>query len=190
MAERRSVLAMLKALWPTRESIHHNRFLRPFAKYIGDPSLWRLTRRSVPRGVALGLFVGLIIPFMHTVIAALFAVPARANVAVSAGFTLLINPLTIPPIYYAAYRIGSWELHHNRQLVDPAAAERVSGELGRMLFWAHHASGPIALGILTLAVSAAVIGYIVSAIAWRSWCASKWRERRHRPRGRTPPAES
>ncbi|MDL2339971.1 MAG: DUF2062 domain-containing protein [Pseudomonadota bacterium] len=190
MVERRSLLAMLKDHWPTRESIGRNRFLKPFAKYLGDPCLWRLTRRSVPRGVALGLFVGLIIPILHTVIAALLAVPARANVAVSAGFTLLINPLTIPPIYYAAYRIGSWELHHDRQLVDPVAAERVSGELGRMLFWIHEASAPIAVGVLTLAVSAAAIGYFSSAVGWRWWRGSKWRERRYRRRGVPPPQES
>lgn len=183
MAERRTVRERLKALWPTRESIQHNRFLKPFASYLGDPRLWRMTRRSVPRGVALGLFVGIIIPVMHTVIAALLAVPTRANIAISAAVTLLINPLTIPPLYYAAYRIGMWELHHDKQLVDPAAAERASGELGRLLFWIHEASGPIALGVLTLAVGAAIVGYCASAVSWRWWRGSKWRERRLRRRG-------
>ena len=80
---------------PTRETIHEHRLLRPFAPHLTNPSLWRMTRRSVPRGVALGLFVGVIIPFMHTVIAALLAVPVRANVAVAAVFPLVVNPLTI-----------------------------------------------------------------------------------------------
>jgi uncharacterized protein (DUF2062 family) len=163
---------------PTRETIHHYRLLRPFAPHLRHPSLWRLNRRSVPRGVALGLFVAVIIPVMHTIIAAILAIPARANVAVAAVFTLLINPLTIPPLYYAAYRIGSWELHHDATLVNPAAAERFSGELGRLLFWVHQASGPIAVGILTIAAAAAVIGYGGSALAWRFWCGSRWRQRR------------
>src|SRR5690242_10600286 len=90
---------------PTRESIHQYRLLRPFASHLSQPALWRMTRRSVPRGVAIGLFVGVIIPFMHTLIAAVFAIPLRANVAVAAAVTLVINPLTIPPLYYAAYRI-------------------------------------------------------------------------------------
>ena len=111
-----------------------------------------MTHRSVPRAVALGLFVGVIIPVMHTAIAALLAIPLRANVAITAAFTLVVNPLTIPPIYYAAYRIGAWELHHDATLVNPAAAERFSGELSRLLFWVHQASGPIALGVLTIAV--------------------------------------
>ena len=126
---------------PTRDTVHSYRLLRPFAGHLTHSSLWRLTRRSVPRGVAVGLFVAVIIPFMHTVIAALLAIPTRANVAVAALFTLLVNPLTIPPLYYAAYRIGSWELHHDAALVNPADAERFSSELSRLLFWVHEALG-------------------------------------------------
>ena len=79
------------------------------------------------------MFVAVIIPFMHTFIAALVAIPTRANVAVAAIFTLAVNPITIPPMYYAAYRIGSWELHHDATLLNPAAAERFSSELIRLL---------------------------------------------------------
>ncbi|HEY7007135.1 MAG TPA: DUF2062 domain-containing protein [Sphingomicrobium sp.] len=165
---------------PTRETIGENRLLRPFAPHLTHPSLWRMTRRSVPRGVALGLFVGMIIPFMHTFIAAILAIPTRANVAVAAVATLVVNPLTIPPMYYAAYRIGSWELHHDASLVNPAAAERFSGELSRLLFWVHHASGPIAVGILTIAAVAAAIGYLIASLVWRFWSHSRWRHRRDR----------
>jgi uncharacterized protein (DUF2062 family) len=163
---------------PTRETIHDYRLLRPFASRLTDPSLWRMTRRSVPRGVAVGLFVAVIIPLMHTVIASILAIPARANVVVAAVLTWVVNPLTMPFMYFAAYRIGSWELHHQTPLVDPADAERFSGELSRALFWIHHASGPIALGILTIAVGAAAIGYAGTALAWRFWSLSRWRQRR------------
>jgi hypothetical protein len=166
---------------PTRETIDDYRLLRPFAPHLRHPSLWRLSRRSVPRGVAVGLFVAVIIPFMHTIIAALLAIPTRANVAVAAVTTLLVNPFTIPPMYYAAYRIGSWELHHDAPLVNPAAAERFSGELSRALFWIHHASGPIAVGILTIAAALAVIGYVAASLAWRFWSGNRWRRRRVRP---------
>ena len=137
-----------------------------------------MTRRSVPRGVAVGLFVGVIIPFMHTFIAALLAIPTRANVAVAAAFTLLVNPLTIPPMYYAAYRIGRWELHYDSTLVNPAAAARISGELSRLLFWLHHASRPIAMGILTMAAVSAAVGYLLAWLGWGFWLKSRWRQRR------------
>jgi uncharacterized protein (DUF2062 family) len=162
---------------PTQESLQRHRLLKPFAHHLGQPALWRLNRRSVPRGVALGLFVGVIIPVMHTIIAAVLAIPTRANIAVTAAFTLVVNPLTIPPMYYAAYRIGSWELHHDARLVDPTVAERVSGELSRIVFWVHEASGPIAMGVLTIAVAAAAIGYVVSALLWRWRLGMKWQGR-------------
>ena len=47
-----------------------------------------------------------------------------------------------------------------------------------MLFWVHEASGPIAVGVLTIAAGSAIIGYGVSAFLWRRWLASKWRQRR------------
>src|SRR4051794_20664972 len=163
---------------PTRETIHQHRLLRPFAPHLTHSSLWRMTRRSVPRGVALGLFVAVIIPVMHTAIAAILAIPVRANVAVAAVFTLVVNPLTIPFLYLAAYRIGSWELHHDGTLVNPADAERFSSELSRLLFWVHQASGSIAIGVLTIAIGSAVVGYFGSALVWRFWTHSRWRQRR------------
>jgi uncharacterized protein (DUF2062 family) len=163
---------------PTRETIGRYWLLRPFARRLRRPELWHLNHRSVPRAVAIGLGVGIVIPFMHTVIAALLAIPARANVALAATTTLLVNPLTIPPMYYAAYHIGRWELRHDA--IDPAGAKEASSELARLLFWLHHASGPIAVGILTLAFGIALTGYAVSAIGWRLWIRRKWR-RRHRP---------
>jgi uncharacterized protein (DUF2062 family) len=131
----------------------------------------------VPRAVALGLGVGVIIPFMHVAIAAILAIPARANVIISAAVPLAITPF-YPPIYYAAYRIGSWELHHDAALLNPSAAERFSSELSRLLFWIHHASGPIALGVLTIAAASAIIGYLGASLGWRLWLGSRWQRRR------------
>ena len=172
-----AVFAYLRRHIPTRESIAQNRLLRPFAPALTQPNLWRMNHRSVPRAVALGLGIGIVIPFMHTVVAALFAIPARANIAIAAAVTLVVNPLTIPPLYWAAYHIGKWELRRGSD-VDPAAAKQVSGELARFLFWIHHASGPIALGILTIAVTTAVLSYFLSAFAWRHWITSQYRARR------------
>lgn len=163
---------------PTRETVHENRLLRPFARQLSKPELWRMHRRSVPRGVALGLGIAVIIPFMHTIIAALLAIPLRANVAIAAAFTLVVNPLTMPALYYFAYRTGKWELSADSAVIDPATAQHVSGELSRLLFWIHQASGPIALGILTIAIGFAVGGYAITAVVWRIWLACKLRRKR------------
>ena len=160
-----------------RESIQRHRLLRPFARQLepagivaDDPPL------GAARGRARAWWSGSSSRSCTPSIAAILAIPLRANVAIAAAFTLVVNPLTIPPMYYAAYRIGSWELHHDAHLVNPATAARVSGELGRFLFWIHEASGPIALGILTIAVAVGGGSAISpSAVLWRSWLGSKWR---------------
>lgn len=163
------LIGWLKRHIPTRETVDSYRLLRPFARHLRRPDLWHLNRRSVPRAVALGLGVGVIIPFMHIVVAAILAIPVRANVAVAGAFTLVVNPLTIPPMYYFAYRIGLWELRYDAIGSDPNAVSEASGEVAHVLFWIHHASGPIALGILTIAACAALAGYGLSALAWRVW---------------------
>lgn len=186
MAERRPNAGRMRWITrhiPTRDTVHEHRLLRPFAPHLAHSSLWRMTRRSVPRGVAVGLFVAVIIPFMHTVVAALVAIPVRANVAVAAICTLVVNPLTIPAMYIAAYRIGTWELHHDAKVVNAAAAERFSSELSRLLFWLHQASGPIAVGVLTIAAVSAIAGYLASALIWRLSSRSRWNQRRMQGRG-------
>lgn len=179
-----AISAFVRRHVPTRDSVHNNRLLRPFAHRLTDPALWRLHRRSVPRAVALGLGIGIVIPFMHVVIAALLAIPIRANVAVAGAFTLLINPLTIPPLYYAAYRTGAWELGSQQFAFTAPASAHVTGQAANFLQWLHQSSGPWALGILTIAVAASVIGYVVSALSWRAFLAMRWARRQRRPSGR------
>ena len=161
---------------PSRETVDSYRLLRPFARHLRRPDLWHMNHRSVPRAVALGLGVGVIIPVMHVVVAVILAIPARANVAVAGAFTLVVNPLTIPPMYYLAYKIGLWELRYDAIGPDPDAVREASGEVAHVLFWIHHASGPIALGILTIAAVAALGGYVASAVAWRIWDRLRRRE--------------
>jgi uncharacterized protein (DUF2062 family) len=92
---------------------------------------------------------------------------------------LLLTPF-YPALYYTAYHVGRWELRHDRGVVDQETARQVTGELGRILFWIHHASGPIALGILTLAIAIAASGYVLAALLWRLWRGNKWRRRQSR----------
>src|SRR3954471_2101955 len=98
MAER-GLRVWLRRHIPSRETIDSYRLLRPFAKQLRRPDLWHMNRPSVPRAVALGLGVGVIIPVMHVVIAIILAIPVRANVAIAGACTLAVNPLTIPPMY-------------------------------------------------------------------------------------------
>ena len=157
---------------PTRETIENNRLLRPFARHLDRHDLWHLNHRSMPRGVALGLGIGILVPFLHIVLVAIIAIPARANILLAAAVTMAINPLTMPPLYYTAYRIGSWQLHDPSVAGMPAAG---ASDVGDIFVWLDHAWEPIALGLAIMALIAASLGYAVAAIGWRLWTRAKAR---------------
>ncbi|MDD3800525.1 MAG: DUF2062 domain-containing protein, partial [Novosphingobium sp.] len=73
----------LHSQMPTHEQLEANRFTAPFAR---RQELFRFTRRSVPRGVAVGLLVGIfaLIPGVQIAGAALMCVPFRGNIPISA----------------------------------------------------------------------------------------------------------
>ena len=97
MSERRSKTALadwIRLRMPTREQMAQNKYLRPIAHRFLTPELWRFTRRSVPRGVALGVFAGFIIPVGQIFLAAFMALPmdARSCSAVMPSSDLNICP--------------------------------------------------------------------------------------------------
>lgn len=170
---------------PTQERIEANRYLRPVAHRILAPALWRFTRRSVPRGVALGLFTGILFPFAHMLLAALGALPVKANVPVAVGTTLLHNPLTMGPLFFSAYEIGHWVLRFDHAVPGAPITSNVKANVG-WLHWLVANGGPSTIvGLIIIAVVLSAIGYCVAALAWRLRIARKWRRRAHRDRRMT-----
>lgn len=158
---------------PTQESFENSRWLRPVAHRILAPSLWRFNRRSVPRGVALGVLAGVLIPLGQIPAAALLAFPLRANVPTAALTTLLTNPVTTPPLWIAAYWVGRHMLGLDAALPgDPVAT-------GTSWFdWLVAEAGPAtAAGLVTISVVGAAVGYFLTAFLWRLWIARKWKSR-------------
>ena len=105
---------LIRKYTPTREEMARNRYLAPIAHRFLSPGLWRFNRRSVPRGVALGIFAGFIIPVGQIFLAAFLALPARANVPLSALVTFITNPFTFPFWAVVANRVGSFILKIDR----------------------------------------------------------------------------
>jgi hypothetical protein len=160
---------------PTREQMEGNRLLHPIAHRVLAPELWRFTRRSVPRGVALGMIVGVLVPVAQTPVAALAALPVRANVPVAAATTFITNPFTTPPIWVAAYWLGRWMLRFDHHVPGRPVAEAANAG---WLQWLLSEAGPAtAAGLVTIALGLAVAGYALSALGWRIWVARKWRGR-------------
>lgn len=160
---------------PTRESFESNRWLKPIAHRILHSSLWRMTRRSVPRGVALGMFTGILIPMGQIPASAVLALPLRANVPAAALTTFFTNPFTTPFLFILYYKVGGWTLHFSG--TSPAEATTAVADAGWLQWLAADVGLPTLVGMAICAVIGGVLGYVVGALAWRLWVLRKWRRR-------------
>jgi uncharacterized protein len=157
---------------PSREAIENNRWLRPFATRMMHSSLWRFTRRSVPRGVALGMVTGILVPMGQIPASAVLALPLRANIPAAAATTFFTNPLTTPPLWLFAYWVGSQFVgERGAKPQDPSLAQG----WGEWLL--NDAAPTLVTGLVTVTVVLAILGYFLSALGWRLWIARKWRKR-------------
>lgn len=163
---------------PTREQMERNRFLRPFAHRVLRPELWRFTRRSVPRGVALGMLVGIIVPFAQIFFAALLSLPARANVPVAALTTFVTNPVTTPFIWVFSYEVGKMLLRVDGLTYGrPVTTAVQHGFFSDVLSYITGMGPVLAFGIVVVAIVSALLGHVITAILWRGWVLQKRRMR-------------
>ena len=170
----------LQRQMPTRESFEKSALLRPFAKRVFHPALWRFTRRSVPRGVALGLLVGifLLIPGVQIAGVALLALPVRANVPLGAAMTFLSMPATTPFILAASVYIGNKVLHLGADVGRFQVLIESHASFSEWFSWLLSDAAPAMLaGLAIIAVVSASIGYVLAAGLWRWMLVRKWRRR-------------
>ncbi|WP_234029506.1 DUF2062 domain-containing protein [Erythrobacter sp. THAF29] len=156
----------IRKYMPTREEMARNRYLAPIAHRFLSPELWRFTRRSVPRGVALGLFSAFIIPVGQIFLAAFLALPSRANVPLAALVTFVTNPFTIAFWAVLANRVGNFILQ-----IDAAtsgiANEQLKSGAWQWIIDAFEVAGVTVVGFFVLAVVSASIGYLIASAVWR-----------------------
>jgi len=152
---------------PTREGMAQNKYLAPIAHRFLSPELWRFTRRSVPRGVALGLFAAFIIPIGQIFLSAFLALPARANVPLAALVTFVTNPFTLPFWLVIANRIGELALRWDATAPAIASAKAGSGTWA-FLVDVYQVAGATVVGYLVLSFVTPIVGYVLSGWVWRA----------------------
>ena len=149
-------------------------YLSPFAHLLHDPNLWGIRRRSVVPAFALGLFVAFL-PFPgHMLTAALIALALRVNIPVAVVSTWVTNPVTMGPIYYFAYGLGSSLL---RREPSPFEFELSFDWLidGFVLIWQ-----PLLLGCILLGALSSLVGYVALDLLWRASISGYLKKRRAR----------
>lgn len=171
----------LKQFLPDHEAIRCNRWLAPFADTLLHPRLWHINRHSAAGGFAVGLFCGLIPGPFQMLGAAISAVVLRVNLPLALLTTVYTNPLTIVPLYIAAFAIGEWALPGpGRTFVAPPehGAEGLIAWAQQLMAWMIGLGTPLALGLVLLAMGLALAGYILVRLGWRIYLIRAWSRRR------------
>lgn len=168
---------------PSHATISANRHVAKFGTWLTHHNLWHLHRRSMAGGVAVGMFAGLIPgsnPVQFTA-AAVLAIVFRVNLPIAVLVTLYSNPFTIVPLYYLAYKLGSWTLPESSGALPPfdfGLEGKDFHEWPHIAFdWLTSIGKPLLVGLPLLALLLSATSYIVVRWAWRLYVVWAWRRR-------------
>jgi uncharacterized protein (DUF2062 family) len=168
---------------PDPEVVRSSRTVAAFGRWLQHPNLWHLNRRSVSGAVAIGLFSGLVPGPLQMLTALALAVPLRKNLPVALLVTLYTNPVTIVPLYLVAYAYGQFLLPGERAAhVTPFDFDwsQFGASMRGLAEWAMALGKPLALGLVALACTLALLGYLAVQIGWRVYVVAAWRARARR----------
>ena len=170
---------LTRRLEPFVEDITSHRWVRTYAPRLADPDLWHLNRRSTARAVAIGLFSGLVPGPFQVIGSVLLSIALRANFPLAAITTLYTNPFTIVPLYLVAYEYGALFVHGaGHPLPRPPPDFVWSIEyFGAVATWMGQLGKPLAVGVLMLALTLALVGWCVVRLGWRCHTVWAWRRR-------------
>jgi len=150
-----------KKLTPRPEVLHNRWYLKPFRSRFTDPRLWAVHRRSITASFGVALAICFVPLPVHMLLGVTIAVLAHLNVPVMLATLLLVNPLTVVPVYYLAYRVGAAALGY--------APEHFAFELSWN--WLQYGLGPVwrpfLAGCLICGVVAGTAGWFGLESFWR-----------------------
>ena len=162
---------LFKRYMPDPASIREHKSLRFMGTLLHDPNLWHLNRHSVSRAMAVGIFAAFIPMPFQMLLAAFLAITVRSNMPISVGLVWLTNPITMPPVFYCTYKLGSWMMQTPAMhMPDELTWSWISAELST--FWQ-----PFLLGSVVTGLVAGALGYGSTMLYWRWWVRRSWRKR-------------
>jgi len=168
----------IKRHFPNFDKIRSSQQLQFLGPLLQDPNLLHLNRRSVSGAFAVGLFVAWIpIPF-QMVLAAVAAIFTRVNLPISVALVWVSNPLTMPPLYYFAYKVGTWVLDEKPQPIHfELSVTWLTQSLGAI--WQ-----PFLLGCLIVGTISAICAILAIRGLWRLHVVQSWKDRKMRRKQR------
>ncbi len=165
---------LIRKFIPTPETIRQHPSLRFLGSLLHSPGLWHLNRQSASGAFAIGLFCMWIpVPF-QMLLAAILAISTSVNLPLSVALVWITNPLTMAPMFYAAYLLGAWLL--DREPIPIEFEVSISWLNTTLLeIWQ-----PFLLGCTLLALVSAVLGFVLVRLIWRCYILRRLYKKRRR----------
>ena len=163
---------LLKRFFPNPKTVQQHPSLQFLGPLLHEPNLWHLNRRSVSRAFLVGVFFAFMPMPFQMVAAAILGVMIHSNLPISIGLVWISNPITIPPIFYFTYKVGTVILDTPiREFEIELSLDWVLTELGAI--WQ-----PLLLGSLICAIIFSAISFIGIRLFWRIHVVSNWNKRK------------
>jgi uncharacterized protein (DUF2062 family) len=164
----------LKSLMPSAARIREIKSLSILGDWIYATNLWHLNRYSASMAFFVGLFVAFMPIPVQMIAAALLALLFRCNLPLSVCLVWITNPLTMPAVFFIAYKVGALLLEVPVQVMEfELSYQWLTTQLSYI--WQ-----PFLLGCFVCGVFFGSVGYFVVSIAWRWRVSIHWRERKRR----------
>jgi len=161
---------LLSKLIP-HHSIRNDESMGVFGELLHDHNLWHLNRRSVSVACAVGIFCAFLpVPF-QMLIAGSLAIIFRCNLPISVVLVWITNPLTIPPLFYLSYKVGTWLTSSN---LGPFEFELTLNWLFTELLGRWR---PFLIGCLFMGTTCGLIGFLSARVLWRINVIMGWKKR-------------
>ena len=160
---------LFKKYLPHHTTLQHERSLQWLCGWLKKPYLWHITRHTIARGVAVGLFINFIPLPLQMLWAALLARICRANLPSAIALTWINNPFTFVPINLFIYHVGSWALHVRQ--IPPLQVPQLTWSWSNIIhldltFWTVAFGKVYLIGLSIVSISAALVGFCVIQIGW------------------------
>lgn len=165
---------IIKRLLPDHDKIRDHKHLQFLGPLLHDPNLLHLNRRSVSGAFAVGLFMAWVpLPF-QMLLSAITAIISRVNLPISVALVWITNPITMPPMFYFAYKVGTWVMgikpHGTKfELTMEWFTQKID------VIWQ-----PLLLGSLIVAIVCSILGFLSIRGLWRLRVVQSWNERKAR----------
>lgn len=170
---------LIKRIMPDAKTIRNHKYLQMFGTLLHNANLWHLNRRSASGAFAVGLFMAFMpVPF-QMVLAAGAAICFQVNLPISVSLVWISNPVTMPPIFYFAYRVGTWLIGAPQgEFNFEPTMEWLMGGLGAI--WQ-----PFLLGCFVCGTVASAVGYLSIRGLWRWNVMKQWQARQLKRKSKT-----